>query len=144
MGEKGENRDNMWDNLFGSVDLLKKGMDTSWLRDEVISNNLANADTTGFKTSQVKFEDAFADALEGKGVALNTTDARHIAVGASKVESVSPQVVTDSDTSLRYDGNNVDAEHEMAEMAKNTIEYYALVSKMNGEFKKLDTAINIT
>lgn len=134
----------MWDNLFGSVDLLKKGMDTSWMRNEVISNNIANADTVGFKSSDVKFEDAFADALNGKSIALSTTDARHISAGASEIESVSPQVVTDSDTSLRYDGNNVDTEHEMAEMAKNTIEYYTLVSKMNAEFQKLDTAINIT
>lgn len=134
----------MWNNLFGSVDLLKKGMDASWLRDEVISNNIANADTVGFKASDVEFETVFADALKGNGVSLATTDERHISSGASDVESVTPRVITDSDTSLQYNGNNVDVEHEMAEMAKNTIEYYTLVSKANSEFKKLDTAINVT
>jgi len=134
----------MWDNLFGSVDLVKKGMDASWLRNEVISNNIANADTVGFKASEVEFESVFADALKGEGVSLATTNDRHISAGASDVESVTPQVVTDTDDSLRYDGNNVDVESEMAEMAKNTIAYYALVSKANSEFKKLDTAINVT
>ena len=134
----------MWSNLFGSVNLLKKGIDTSWLRQEVIANNIANADTVGFKASEVDFEDVFSSALKGNSTALATTDPKHISAGASNVEEVEPRISTDTDTTMRYDGNNVDVEQEMAEMAKNTIAYYALVSKTNSEFKKLNTAINIT
>lgn len=134
----------MWNNLFGSVDLLKKGMDVSWLRQEVIGNNIANADTVGFKTSEVDFEDTFSNALKGAGVSLTTTNPRHIPLGASNIEEVKPEVTTDDDTALRYDENNVDVEQEMAEMAKNTIEYYALVGKANSEFQKLNTAISVT
>jgi len=134
----------MWDSLFGSVDLLKKGVETSWLRSDVISNNIANADTVGFKTSEVQFEDLFAQSLQGNSQGLAVTDPRHISAGASGAGEVEPVVTTDESDSLRYDGNNVDVEHEMAEMAKNTIEYYALVGKMNSEFKKLNTAIDVT
>lgn len=134
----------MWDNLFGAVDLLQKGVDASWLRNEVISNNIANADTVGFKASKVNFEDLFSQSLQGTSLGLSTTNGKHFSEGASEAGDVEPEVTTDSGTSIRYDGNNVDAEHEMAELAKNTIEYYTLVGKMNSEFSKLDSAIKVT
>ena len=77
----------MWGDLFNSVDLLKKGMDAGWLRNEVISNNIANEDTVGFKASEVEFENLFAQSLQGKGsggsLGLTVTDARHISNGGS-------------------------------------------------------------
>ena len=35
--------------MFYNVDLLQKGLDASWLRNQVIANNIANVDTAGFK-----------------------------------------------------------------------------------------------
>lgn len=134
----------MANNLFGSVGLLQNGLNTSWLRGEVINNNIANADTVGYKASEVEFEDVFSKALSGDtSGTMTTTNARHISNGSS-VENVQASVVQEPEGSIRYDGNNVDAEHEQAEMAKNTLEYYTLVSKMNSEFRKLDSAIKVT
>lgn len=134
----------MSNNLFGSVGLLQKGLDTSWLRGEVINNNIANQDTVGYKASQVAFEDVFSKALSGDNTGtMTTTNARHISNGSS-VENVQASVEQEPEGSIRYDGNNVDAEHEQAEMAKNTLEYYTLVTKMNSEFRKLDSAIKVT
>jgi flagellar basal-body rod protein FlgB len=136
----------MWDNLFSSVDYLGKGIGATWLRNEVISNNIANIDTPGFKASEVEFEDLMAAAV-GKGsktVALAATDDRHISNKAANAADVEAEVVKDATTSAGLDGNNVDIEHEMAELAKNSIEYYSLVSKVNSEFRKLDAAISVT
>lgn len=151
----------MYGNIFDSIDLINRGIEVTWLRNEVISNNIANIDTPGFKASEVEFEHIFSDALNNilpthdDGLAITnekhigasssrlaTTHEGHIAIGGSKEPS--PVVVTNVDDSVRYDENNVDLEHEMAELAKNTIEYYALISKVNSEFAKLNTAINVT
>ncbi len=43
----------MWNGMFSAVELLQKGANAAWLRNEVISNNIANADTPGFKRSDV-------------------------------------------------------------------------------------------
>ncbi len=51
--------------------------------------------------------------------------------------------MTDESTSTRLDGNNVNIENEMVELAKNSINYYTTVSKVNSEFRKLNTAINV-
>lgn len=52
-------------------------------------------------------------------------------------------MVRKDSTSVRLDDNNVDIETEMVALAKNQIEYYALVNRINSEFEKLNTAINI-
>ena len=52
---------------FGrQVDLLQRSMDTSLLRQNVIANNLANANTPNFKRSVVNFESRLAYALESE------------------------------------------------------------------------------
>lgn len=130
----------MFDSMFGSVSALEKGLDACSLRNQVISNNIANADTPGFKASCVKFEEYVKQALEDSdGVALNGTDGGTSA--ASALDDVEPQVVTNTDTTMRMDGNNVDIEYEMNELAKNSIEYYSLLQKANSEFSQLRTAI---
>lgn len=135
----------MWDHLFSSVDLLGKGLDAAWLRNEVISNNIANVDTPGYKSQEVKFEDIMASALDSSGqkLDLQVTDQQHIAKIAPDIREVEPVVVKEEDTSAGVDENNVDVETEMVALAKNTIEYYLLVSKINSEFDHLNTAINV-
>jgi flagellar basal-body rod protein FlgB len=134
------------DKMFSSVNTLQKGLNASWLRNEVISNNIANVDTPGFKASRVRFEDLMASAVENgadSGTGMEVTNERHIQGGqASAFEQVEPEIITDETTSVRLDGNNVNIENEMVELAKNSIEYYATVSKINSEFRKLNTAIN--
>jgi flagellar basal-body rod protein FlgB len=120
----------MWNSLFSSVNLLQKGANASWLRNEVLSNNIANVDTPDFKRSDVEFESIFNQEIAFSGT--NTE--------ADNLEAV---VVTDNSEPLRLDGNNVDIEKEMTELAKNSIEYYTYVSKIKSEFNKLDAAINV-
>jgi len=43
------------------------GMDAQQLKMDVISNNLANASTTGFKKTRAEFEDLLAETIKGAG-----------------------------------------------------------------------------
>ncbi len=132
----------MWNKLFGATHMMQKGLDASWLRNEVISNNIANVDTPGFKSSKVEFENALASAVEAAGgTELKTTRTRHIRTGAEKAVNLEPVVTKDYHTAYRADGNNVDVEAEMAALAQNSLHYYTLVSKINSEFRKLNLAI---
>ena len=42
-------------NVFDYVNVLDKAADAAWLRNEVISNNIDNADTPGYKRQDVDF-----------------------------------------------------------------------------------------
>lgn len=138
--EANEESKTMIKNIFDSTKYLEKGLDAAWLRNQVISNNIANADTPNFKSSSVEFEDVFSAALEQDGMANKQTRDGHISFSAS-ADSVIPVVMENNDTSMKMDGNNVDIDYENVELAKNTIYYNTLVEKLNSEFSMLRLAI---
>ena len=133
----------MWNKLFSSVDILQKGLDAAWTRNAVIRNNIANVETPGFKSSDVQFEDAFARALYGdsRHVELKNTREKHFAGVRQSVSEVSHRIVDTDDVSMRMDENNVDIENENAKLAQNSIQYNALLAKLNSEIRRLNMAI---
>ena len=57
---------------FGYVDVLKTAADASWLREEVLTNNIANVDTPNYKRQDVEFTTYLKSALEQAGHRLQT------------------------------------------------------------------------
>ena len=131
----------MLSKMFAHTSLLQKGLDASWQRNEVISHNLANVDTPNFKAQRVEFEGEFRRALEGNAFQAAKTHPGHIDFGTADPLAVSPKIVTDTATSMRMDGNNVDPDAEMVELAKNTIQYNMLVTKISKELARLKYAV---
>ena len=129
----------MIDKLFGNVGTLKAGLDAAWLRNEVISNNIANVDTPNYKSSSVSFESAFKKALAQDGNGNKQTREGHIEFSNATAQ---PTVIKDTNTTYRMDGNNVNIDAENAELAKNQIYYSTLVQQLSSEFRKLSMAIN--
>jgi flagellar basal-body rod protein FlgB len=127
------------DKMFSNVNMLKAGLDASWMRNEVIANNIANVDTPNFKSASVSFESAFRNALNQEGFTAKTTRAQHIDFSDNLPRAT---VVTDTGTTYRMDGNNVNIDAESAKLAKNQIYYNTLVRQLSSEFSKLSMAIN--
>jgi len=119
--------------IYSHTRALEKSLDGVWLRNKVISNNISNVDTPGFKASKVVFEEALASALKRE---------RKFPLGDSRLDEVEPVVVQDLSTTMRMDGNNVDIDSEMANLAKNTIQYNALIQKISKDFARIKTVIN--
>lgn len=91
------------------IGVLAKLLDVSHARHEIIAQNVANVNTPGYRRQEVRFEDAFAQAL---------------AVGdARQALALQPAVVTPSGGVERADGNNVDIDKEMGGLAKNSLLY---------------------
>lgn len=132
----------MGDDMFKGTSILEKALDASWLRNKAISNNIANVDTPGYKRQKVEFEQYLSDAIDNKSIEGTITNEKHIPLGKGSVSQGGIRVIEDKTSSMRLDGNNVDVESEMADLAKNNLMYNALIQKISGEFKKLRTAIN--
>jgi flagellar basal-body rod protein FlgB len=122
---------------------LAGAVGASELRQKVISNNVANADTPKFKRSDVIFED-YLDQSMGNGVPILTgrrTNPRHFAIGQSSGE-LKPQVVTDQNSVMNNNSNNVDIDREMTLLAKNQLNYNFYVQQVNHDVKMMRTAID--
>jgi flagellar basal-body rod protein FlgB len=120
--------------------ILEKALSSSALRQQVISNNIANVNTPGFKKSTVSFEDKLQGAINQIQLPLTRTHQNHLDAGRFD-GSMKPSVVVDNTTSMRVDGNNVDVDKEMASLAKNSIYYSAVAQQMNKYYGILKSAI---
>lgn len=102
------------------------------LRQELITSNVANAETPGYKAKRLDFEAALARALDTDGqMELNTADDNHYDVGSGGFDNLEPEIYEDPNGVVSDDGNTVDREKEMAKMAENKIMYDALVQLVN-------------
>lgn len=129
-------------NLFGHVNLLEKSLDNAWLKQQVIAQNIANQDTPNYKSERVDFKTRFRSAIYREDSFKNfITRDKHISFEEPDPLSVQSAVVKNTHYTMRMDGNNVDIDQEMVELAKNTIEYQTLVSKLVKEFGRIRIAI---
>lgn len=129
-------------NLFDSpvMTALQKQLDSSALAQRVIANNVANVNTPGFKKSHVSFAEQLKRALDKKLPALVTSSPRHFG-GSMDIKQVSPRVVQESDTTMRYGQNNVDIDQEMVNLAANTIQYEFSANAISGKLGLLGYVI---
>jgi flagellar basal-body rod protein FlgB len=122
------------------LSVLEKGLDASSLRQKVLADNVANVDTPEFKRSDVDFQAVLGAALvnEGENLPLKRTSPQHI----SDMNNGQEQVVkTDYGTSLRNDGNNVDIDREMTNVAENGIYYNAATRTISSQLNLLRMVI---
>jgi flagellar basal-body rod protein FlgB len=119
--------------IFDYVNVLDKAADGAWLRNEAISNNIANVNTPNYKRQDVSFEEELKNAL--KANRYETLDQK---VADMNLDTITPRTYTDSsEYSYRMDGNNVDIQTENVELASNEIKYNALIQSISGKFSSL-------
>ena len=120
--------------LFRSyVNVLDKAADASWMRQEAISNNIANVNTPGYKRQDVAFEDSLQEAISNSR--YRSTDEK--VANLSKADLRIRSYTDSSGFSYRLDGNNVDIDTENAALARNQLKYNALVDSINHEFSMI-------
>ena len=60
-------------NAYNYINVLTKAADASWTRNEIITNNLANVDTPGYKRKDVSFQNYLLQELtSGDSTSLRT------------------------------------------------------------------------
>ncbi len=120
-------------NIYDYVNVLDKAADASWMRQEAISNNIANVNTPGYKRQDVSFEDSLQEAISNSR--YRSTDEK--VANLSKADLRIRSYTDSSGFSYRLDGNNVDIDTENAALARNQLKYNALVDSINHEFSMI-------
>lgn len=124
-------------NVYNYINVLNTAANASFVRHEVILNNLANVDTPGFKRSDIRFEDYLKNELAS---GFGTMDQKVANVDLGNLKAT--VYIDQAELSYRLDGNNVDGDMEEANLAQNQIRYYALLDSMTQEFSRIRMVLN--
>lgn len=125
---------------------LASSMNMRLLRHNVISSNVANAETPGYKAKKMDFEDALARAIDLDGMRrMNTSSSEHFSVGGGRgANKIDPEIYDNPTGQVSPDGNTVDMEAEMALMSENALLFRATQSLINKKMAALKYAIQET
>lgn len=108
--------------------MLSKLVDVTVLRHKVLTQNVANVNTPGYRKLDVSFDQALDQHLQ-----------RH---GEEGISCLQPTIVEDNMTPTRLDGNNVDIDREMMRLNKNTLFNNALLQIVSTKTAMMRRAIN--
>ena len=126
-------------NAFDYINVLDKAADASWLRETVITNNISNIDTPGYKRQDVDFETILKKEMGSSRYTSLDKKVRELNTDLSTLDVSS---YTDSSNySYRLDGNNVDENTENSELASESLRYQLLTSSINGDFSRIQTVL---
>ena len=115
-----------------TLEALAANLNFRQMRQELISSNIANAETPGYKSKRIDFEKALARALDIDGhLGMKNSDKKHFNVGSGGFDNLEPTIYEDSNGIVSEDGNTVDREKEMAMMVENKILHDASINLLN-------------
>ncbi len=127
----------MFDNIFGihQTALLLHGQRLS-----VLANNIANADTPGYKARDIDFRAALAGADQQNDLAMSVTQPGHIAAGASEIAPGELKYRNPYQASL--DGNTVEMPVEQAAFSENNVRYQASLTFVNNQISEMNFVLS--
>ncbi len=107
-------------------------------RSELLADNIANADTPGFKAKDLDFQTALANANTRQSSAFSRTHEKHFEISTQTRQEVKFRNVEQTDTG---DGNSVDIHRERNAFSQNSMEYQAALNFLNGKISGLRKAL---
>ena len=108
------------------------------LRHNLISSNIANAETPQYHAKKLDFEDSLRRAMDTDGMrSVSVSHADHIPVGSGGPKSLRPEIYENPEGAINNDGNTVDLEKEMSSLAENTLLYKAAMELINKKIAAL-------
>jgi len=123
--------------IFNSnFDTLKTALDVQLKRQELHAQNIANAETPGYKRKYVAFEEYLQESK--MKLKLFTTHEKHLPP-ATKI--VTAKQVTQKSTSITNDKNNVDIDMEITEMVRDALRYQTLARLMSANIDRYNTVV---
>ncbi|MHC1745197.1 MAG: flagellar basal body rod protein FlgB [Syntrophobacteraceae bacterium] len=116
-----------------TIQLMQDRLQLSSVNQKVVSGNLANINTPGYKAKAMAFEDVLRESMEDPGARLVQSNLKHInpadTIGAMKAAEV-------------VESGPVDLDTEMMKLSRNSIEYQFMISMLNKKFTMIKNAIS--
>ncbi len=121
----------IFNKMFIQNDILELAMKSSEYKNQTILNNIANADTPGFKAKDVQFEGVLRDAVD-----------KYKKDADLDIDSFKAELYTrHRNYSVRVDDNNVDIESEMVNFYKNSSQYDVVANSVINNNNRLNSVL---
>ena len=137
--------------LFNTtIDVLGKSIDLRTRNQNLISSNIANAETPGYTPKSLEFEQQLQSAVKKSTTRRGdsqfsgaATHHAHIPLrgGGERISQVRGAVVETPAKTPGRDGNSVEMENEMSRMMQNQVLFNASVQLLSKKFEGLRTAL---
>lgn len=134
----------MIDKLDNELRFQQDAMSLRAERQQVLANNIANADTPNFRARDFDFSAELASSLQKgrsneRGMTLATTSDRHLHATSDSLSSRALLYRVPDQPSL--DGNTVDMDRERAQFTDNAVRYQASLTFLSSRLQSLKTAM---
>ncbi|AJI96098.1 flagellar basal body rod protein FlgB [Yersinia ruckeri] len=128
----------MLDKLDGALRFQQEALNLRAQRQEILSANIANADTPGFQARDIDFSSQLQKVMEqgrvnGSGMSLSLTAARHIP--AQNIQPPDLDLLFRVPDQPSMDGNTVDMDRERTNFADNSLKYQTDLTILGGQIK---------
>lgn len=128
-------------NINTQLDLNARALGIANQRLELLADNVANADTPGYKARDIDFRTAMRSAGSGGDLGLKATSKGHMQLdGIAGPNTATPMYRVPDQPSL--DGNTVDSQRENAAIAETSVRYQASLTFLSAQIRSLREAIN--
>lgn len=122
----------------------ERAMNRATARQKILAHNLANANTPNFvrldlPEGELTPAPSVQRALQAGVLPMRVSDPRHVSLPPTTLPR--PAAPTPQPTPMRPDGNTIDPEYELAQLAQNELRYAMLARIVNGQIRGLQNAI---
>jgi len=115
-----------------TLQMIEDRLSLSSTNQKLISSNLANINTPGYRAKELSFENTLRQSLEEQVLQMVRSNSNHMAPDEPLQAMRSPEVV---------ETGPVDLDTQMVALSKNSIEYQHMVGILNKKFTMLKSAI---
>ncbi|QCI17731.1 flagellar basal body rod protein FlgB [Buchnera aphidicola (Acyrthosiphon lactucae)] len=130
----------MFDKINEIFDFNQKALNLYAKRQEILSANIANADTPGYKSIDINFKNELTKMLDKKNVKnsnilLKKTSPYHLNAKSKNLFLLKTIPITTNQ--IKQDGNTVNMDRERIEFINNSLKYQSSLVFMKNEIKNM-------
>ena len=132
----------MMDKLDNELNFNRQALNLRVQRQKLLANNIANADTPGFKAQDIDFSKTLEKAVRGGGsggLKMNATSDRHFKGSLSGAASLDLKYRIPHQPSM--DGNTVDMDIERSQFADNNIRHETSLKMLSSSISRIKSAM---
>jgi flagellar basal-body rod protein FlgB len=126
-----------------TINALGVALNFRAMNNDIISSNIANADTPGYKAKKLNFEKQLKVAMNVNGAhTMKSSNDRHFVTSNGGIKDVRGNIFFDPRMNIKNDLNSVDIDSQMANLAENQFMYNAAAQIINKKLALLKYAAN--